>query len=173
MATFEEAWAEEVATPTQGSYVTLEVQHSTFDQPARIVANVGDDMAFGIEEDAAVDAGATVTFIACPCKADYPEYREGQAPTTKLTIDNVSRELVPKIREAQSVREYLRVIYREYLADDLTKPAYGPVEFSLKSVSIVGTSLTGTATVAMLTNKRFPRRDQNYDYIRFPSLLPG
>jgi hypothetical protein len=37
---------------------------------------------------------------------------------------------------------------------------------------MVGTSLTGTAMVKNLQNKRFPRLNKNYDYIQFPSLLP-
>jgi hypothetical protein len=35
-----------------------------------------------------------------------------------------------------------------------------------------GASLTGTAMVRNLQNKRFPRLNKNYDYVQFPSLLP-
>ena len=113
-----------------------------------------------------------VTFLACPFTADYPEQREGQPPSTKIKIDNVNRELVPLIRAALGVRQYIQVLYREYLSSDLTEPAYGPVEFELREVQMVGTSLTGTAMVKNLQNKRFPRLNKNYDYIQFPSLLP-
>jgi hypothetical protein len=75
------------------------------------VANVGDDMAFGIEQGAPRDAGAMVTFIACPFTSDYPEQREGQPPSSKIKIDNVNRELVPKIRAALGVREYIQIPY--------------------------------------------------------------
>lgn len=162
-----DAWAEAIAAcpPSVTSYITLEVNHPSFAAPARIVANVGDDMSFGVD-------GVSQLFVACPFEAGYPEQREGQPPSTKVKIDNVNRELVPKIRAALGTRAYIKVSYREYLSSDLTAPAYGPVEFLLKEVSMVGASLTGTATVAMFTNKRFPRQDQNYDYIRFPSLLP-
>jgi len=61
--------------------------------------------------------------------SDYPEQRAGQAPTSKIKIDNVNRELVPKIRAALGVREYIQILYREYLLSDVTEPAYGPVEF--------------------------------------------
>ena len=102
-----------------------------------------------------------------------PEQREGQPPTSKIKIDNVNRELVPKIRAALGVREYIQVLYREYLGTDLTEPAYGPIEFELRDVQMVGTSLTGTAMVRNLQNKRFPRLNKNYDYIQFPGLLPA
>jgi hypothetical protein len=51
----------------------------------RVVANVGDDMAFGIEQGAPRDAGAMVTFIACPFTSDYPEQREDQPALSKTT----------------------------------------------------------------------------------------
>ena len=129
-------------------------------------------MVFGIEAGAPRDGGAMVTFAACPFTADYPEQREGQPPMSKIKIDNVNRELVPKIRAALGVREYIQVLYREYLGTDLTEPAYGPIEFELRDVQMVGTSLTETAMVRNLQNKRFPRLNKNYDYIQFPSLLP-
>lgn len=158
--------------PSSRVYFTLEIWQSSFDVPARIVANVGDDMEFGLEAGAPFNGGETVTFLACPFSAGYPEQREGQPPSTKVKIDNVNRELVPKIRAALGVRQYISIFYREYLGSDLTEPAYGPVEFILSNVQMVGASLTGTAVVKNLQNKRFPRLNKNYDYNQFPSLLP-
>ena len=174
MATHNEALLEAYAScpPSSRIFYTLEIWQSSFAQAARVVANVGDDMVFGIEQGAPRDAGAMVTFLACPFQAAYPEQREGQPPSTKITIDNVSRELVPLIRTALGVRQYIDVLYREYLSSDLTEPAYGPVEFELREVQMTGTSLTGTVMVKNLQNKRFPRLTKNYDYIQFPSLLP-
>jgi hypothetical protein len=174
MPTHNEALLEAYAScpPSARIYHTLEIWQSSFDVPGRVVANVGSDMSFGIEPGAPRDAGATVTFLACPFQADYPEQREGQPPSSRIKIDNVNRELVPKIRAALGTREYIQILYREYLASDLTEPAYGPVTFQLTSVQMVGVSLTGTAMVKNLQNKRFPRISKNYDYVQFPSLLP-
>lgn len=174
MPTQNEALLEAYAScpPSARVYFTLEIWQSSFAAPARVVANVGDDMSFGIEADAPHNAGETVTFLACPFSADYPEQREGQPPSTKIKIDNVNRELVPQIRAALGVRQYIQILYREYLGSDLTQPAYGPIEFQLSNVQMVGASLTGTAVVKNLQNKRFPRLNKNYDYIQFPSLLP-
>ena len=174
MPTHNEALLEAYAScpPSARIYYTLELWQSSFDQPARVVANVGYDMAFGLEAGASRNAGETVTFIACPFQAGYPEQKEGQPPSTTIKIDNVNRELVPKIRAAQGTREYIQVLYREYLGSDLTEPAYGPIEFELRSVQMVGASLTGTVMVKNLQNKRFPRLTRNYDYVQFPSLLP-
>jgi hypothetical protein len=46
--------------------------------------------------------------------ADYPEQREGQPADEQHHIDNVNRELVPKIRAALGVREYTS---RSYIAN--------------------------------------------------------
>jgi hypothetical protein len=174
MPTQSEALREAYAAcpPSARIFHTVEVWQSSFAQPARVVANVGDDMAFGIEPSAPRDGGAMVTFIACPFTAEYPEQREGQPPSTRIKIDNVNRELVPQIRAALRTRQYIQVLYREYLGSDLAEPAYGPIEFELRDVQMVGASLTGTAMVRNLQNKRFPRLSKNYDYIQFPSLLP-
>jgi hypothetical protein len=68
---------------------------------------------FRIEASAPRDGGAMVTFIACPFTVDYPEQREGQLPTSKIKIDNVNRELVPRIRASLGAREYIQILYRE------------------------------------------------------------
>ena len=84
-----------------------------------------------------------------------------------MSIDNVARELVPKIRAALGVRQYMQVLYREYLGSNLTEPAYGPVEFELTSVQMTGTTLSGTVVVKNLQNRRFPRITRNYGYQHF------
>jgi hypothetical protein len=174
MPTHSEALLEAYAScpPSARIYNTLEVWHPSFAQAARVVANVGDDMTLGIEAGAPRDSGSIVTFVACPFTADYPEQREGQPPSCKISIDNVAQDLVPQIRAALGVRAYIDVLYREYLGSDLTEPAYGPVQFELTSVQMIGTTLTGTVVVKNLQNKRFPRITKNYTYQQFPSLLP-
>jgi Domain of unknown function (DUF1833) len=158
--------------PSARIYQTLEVWHPSFAQAARAVANVGDAVMLGIEAGAPRDGGGMVTFVACPFTADYPEQREGQPPSCKISIDNVARELVPQLRAALGVRAYIDVLYREYLGSDLTEPAYGPVQFELTRVQMTGATLTGTVVVKSLHNKRFPRITKNYSYQQFPSLLP-
>ena len=174
MPTHNEALLEAYAScpPSARVFHTLEIWQSSFAEPARVVADVGANMVLGIEAGAPRDGGTLVTFTPWPFTADYPEQREGQPPTSKIKIDNVNRELVPKIRAALGVREYIQILYREYLLSDVTEPAYGPVEFELREVQMVGASLTGTAMVRNLQNRRFPRLNKNYDYIQFPSLLP-
>src|SRR5215470_15448126 len=169
MPTHNEAMQEAIALcpPSARVFHTLEIWQSSFDEPARIVANVGDDMFFGIEPGAPRDGGALAQFTACPLTADYPEQRAGQALRSKIKIDNVNRELVPKIRAALGVREYIPILYREYLLSDVTEPAYGPIELELRDVQMVGASLTGTAIVRSALLRRLqPRRRQPFFQVR-------
>src|SRR5258708_4843160 len=123
MPTHSEAMLEAIAAcpPSARIFYTLEIWQSSFASPARVVANVGDDMVFGIEPGALRDGGAMVRFIACPFTAEYPEQREGLPPSTRIKVDNVNRELVPQIRAALGTRQYIQILYREYLGNDLTE----------------------------------------------------
>jgi hypothetical protein len=159
--------------PDEIEYCALELEHPSFDQPVYVVANVADDMQLGIEAGSDVNQGQMVNHIACPFKAEYPEQREGQPAQCKVSIDNVSRDLLPKIKAAMAIRAYVRVTYREYLDSDLTEPSYGPVQFVLAKASVKATTLTGTITIGNLQNKRFPRSNCNYTTTQFRSLLPG
>jgi hypothetical protein len=129
-------------------------------------------MLFGIEPGAPRATGGDGDVYRRSVHGGVPRAAREQPPSTRIKVDNVNRELVPQIRAALSVRQYIQILYREYLGSDLTEPAYGPVEFELRDVQMVGASLTGIAMVRNLENKRFPRFSKNYDYIQFPSLLP-
>jgi Domain of unknown function (DUF1833) len=94
-----------------------------FAQPARVVANVGEDMTFGIEAGRAARSRRDGDVHGLPVRGRLSRAARGAAA---VKIDNVNRELVPKIRPALGVREYIRILYREYLGTDLTEPAYGP-----------------------------------------------
>jgi hypothetical protein len=50
--------------PSARVFYTLEISQSSFAQPARVVANVGDDIVLGIEASAPRDSGAMVTGAA-------------------------------------------------------------------------------------------------------------
>jgi Domain of unknown function (DUF1833) len=175
MATQNDALLEAYAScpPSARIFYTLEIWQASFAQAARVVANVGSDMQFGIEPAARATRARWWRSSLARSRQIIPNSGKGQPPSTKIKVDNVNRELVPMIHAALGVRQYIQVLYRGYLSTDLTEPAYGPIEFELRNVQMVGASLTGAAMVRNLQNKRFPRLDKNYDYIQFPSLLPS
>lgn len=167
-----EAWEEAAASapPSVTVYVTLELWHTSFADPVRVVTNVIDDQTFTLEAGAPRNAGEAVLFTAVPCRADWPEVGERTAPQVRVTIDNIGRELVPILENALSYRGDLSVLYREYRSDDTSEPCYGPVEFVIKRVSVTGSSVVGMAQIVDLANRKFPRKA--YTLTEFPSLLP-
>jgi hypothetical protein len=54
----------------------------------------------------------------------------------------------------------LPVSRRAHRNFDLTEPTYGPIEFELRDVQMVGASLSGIAMVRNLQNKRFSTDQQ-------------
>lgn len=167
------AWEEAGAScpPSITTFPTLELWHVSFDQPVRAVTGVADDMSFTMEVGAPRNSGETVIFKAIPFRADFPEVAERTPPQIKVTIDNVAREVAPALDNAINYRGDLSALYREYRSDDISEPCYGPVEFIIKKVTVVGASITGMAQIVNLANRRFPRK--NYTLVEFPSLLPS
>ncbi|MGE0038063.1 MAG: DUF1833 family protein [Xanthobacteraceae bacterium] len=155
-----EAWAEAEASvsPSVKSYDTLEIVHSSFVGPLRIVAGVAEDADFTLEDDAPYNAGETVTFKAVDFVSEWPEFAEGQVPESRVTIDNVARYLIPSLMSALAIKADLRLILRRYRSDDTSEPSYGPVEYLMRSVEIVGQSVSGLARLDNLANRRFPNR---------------
>lgn len=160
------AWEEAEASAPPGvlTYCTLELQHPAFlDEnddpvPVRCVTDVHEDMAFGIEDGAEFNAGEMATFQAVPFYAERPEFAEGRAPECTVTVDGVGDELIPRIEAAVEVKADLVVVYREYQTPDLSEPVFGPVKFVMRRVSVNGTTITGTAQLDDLANRKFPRR---------------
>jgi hypothetical protein len=172
------AWEEAQASVPQDVEVfyTLELRHPAFlenevEVAVRVVAETPDDQLFRIEDGAPLNGGEMAKFLAVPFHSERPEMAEGQMPESRVTVDNVNRELVPKVEEAVKVRADLICVYREYRSDDRDEPCYGPVEFVMRKVSVKGTSITGVAQLDDLANSKFPRRV--YSVSQFPGLAGG
>lgn len=178
MPTGNAAWEEAQASapPQVVVYHTLELQHPGFlDEtgenqiPVRVVTLVSDDMDFGIEDGATFNAGEMAPFRAVMFEAGQPEFGEGKVPETTVTVDNVTRELMPHLRRAMTYRADLKVLYRQYRSDDLSEPCYGPTEFVMRNVVVKGTRMTGTARLDNLANRKF---GLVYTIEEFPGLQP-
>lgn len=170
------AWEEAEASCTTafGVYVTLELQHPAIQDeegaevPARLVHDVV-PRALGIELGGLFNPGQMVEFNPSAFTSLFAELAQGQIPQTQITIDNVARELTAYLEAAVGYNADLKAIYREYRDDDPSEPIYGPVEFLISSAKVTGTSVTGTARLSNLANKKFPRRV--YTRAAFPGLV--
>lgn len=171
-AALEEAIA--ACPPSVLIYDTLEIQHPAIQNdegdevPVRIV-NDFRDKVFGIELGATFDAGETVVFSPGAFGAAFPTYQEGQAPSCEITIDNVDRGFTAALEAAMEYDAHLVAIFRQYTSEDTSEPAYGPIPFIIKRVKVTATTITGTAQVSVLYDKKFP--SLVYTRAAFPGLI--
>lgn len=171
-APWTDAWEEAEASCEVGTltFYTLELTHPAWATPVRIVTGTT-DQAFTLEADAPNDPGGTVTFTAIPFEAEYAEVGEGKRPTCRLRVDNVQRELVPLLDEANGSIDPLTVLYREFDDADRSEPIYGPVEFNLFDVDVSAAMIEGTCVLNQGGTGRFPRGV--YTLSEFPALKAG
>jgi hypothetical protein len=81
-----------------------------------------------LEDDAPVNAGETVDFMASAVKVSRPEESDGAgAAEVTLTIDNISGEISNALRAARGSLDTWEVTERIYASDDTTGPASLPV----------------------------------------------
>lgn len=173
---FNAAWEEAIAAcpPSVLIYDTLELQHPAIrdeadnEVPARIVNDVR-EQSFGIELGATFNPGETAAFSPGAFNAAFPTYQEGQPPSCEISIDNVDRGFTAALEAAMEYDAHLVAIFRQYVSEDTTEPAYGPVPFVIKRVKVTATTIAGTAQGSILYDKKFPSKV--YTRSDFPGLI--
>lgn len=165
MSEFDAAWAESEATLPAAAvqYYVLELDHPEFAAPVYIINGVTESVTVTLE-----DGTTSAVCLPVPFETDPPSKAEGKIPECTIYIDNIGREIMQSLNAAVQVKASLQLTLRQYLATDLTAPAYGPVYFTVRTVTMKGTRLQGTASIDYLTNKQFPSRV--YTIHDFPSL---
>jgi len=142
--------------------------HFLSQKPMMIVANNEDFVAM-LEADAPMNAGELVTFSSLGFDIQLPEVATSTVPEVNVTIDNVSREIMPHLKAAATSNEKIEVTYRPYLASDPnTVQMDPPLTLTLKQVSATPVSITGVASMLDIGNKAFP--SEVYTAKRFPGL---
>lgn len=140
--------------------LTLEFNHPSFDEPARVV-NDNDDL------DAVTEAGEHVTFVAAIFSAVGPAAGEGRWPEIEITVDMIASALEPILDQSLDEAEPVTIIAREYvrsLASD--GPARVIAGLELDTTTTSDLSITGTAGFYGL-DRRF---GYTYDTTDYPGL---
>lgn len=172
-AALEEAYA---SAPDIPVWHTLELNHPTFPEPARVILDHGemlseDPVAWGrrlrLEADAPADAGELVTFLAAGISITLPGYKEGQQPELTISVDNVSGSLVPLLKSAIALAEPISVYYREYLANDPDTVHWRLRGMTLRKVTATTARIEGAAAFSDLHERIFGR---TYTVEEFPAL---
>ncbi len=171
MATFEEAMLEACASAPSHEiiYYTIEIHHSAFVEPIRLVQG-NDDIVARLEKDAPRDAGNMVTFIGAPWDLTLPAIEEDRVPELKLSFDNVSREITQNISEAVRQGEAVKIIFRPYLDSALSAgPQMNPpIEMEIMDATANNYQIQITANVEDIFHAAFPLT--RYTNERFPTL---
>ncbi|WP_454683997.1 DUF1833 family protein [Ancylobacter moscoviensis] len=175
MADIDAAWEEAEASCSTDfdTFNTLELQHLAIrdengdERPVRLVEDVMARL-LGIEAGARFNPGEVAEFRPAAFTSPFAELAQGQVPQAQITIDNVAREITPYLNAAVAYNADLKAIYRQYRSDEPDEPIYGPVEFLISSARLVGASVTGTARLSDLSDRKFPR--EVYTRKRFPGL---
>lgn len=179
-AAVEEARAS--ATVDQFELETIELLHPAFtsdDLPdsMRLVLDER-DWPLELEAAAPLKGGQTVLFQSAAMRVARPEQVEGQIGEVRLAFDFVSREVLPWIDEALSIRADGRLIIRTWLASrDMVTGLYtvtgAPLEIlsglTVREIRASAASIELTASFRDLINVGWPRR--LFTQAEFPGLF--
>ena len=147
---------------------TLEIRHSSFTAPIRVVRDFHDFTAT-LEITAPVDPGSEVTFIAMAFDFSLPDVEKAISPEIDISLDNVSGELIGYLDAAAQTPDLIEVTYRPYLASDPSGPQMNPpLTLVIRSVTADIFRVLARAGFADLANRKFP--NEVYDAERFPGL---
>jgi hypothetical protein len=151
-------------------YHTLEIRHSSFVTPIRVVRDLV-NLDATLEAGAPEDALAEVTFIGYSFDLIPPDVTTGGAPRLVIEIDNVARDILAAIEGAMSSNTLIEVIYRAFLASDLSAPQNDPpLTLTIFEINATPMRIRAVAGFRDIGNKRFPAEE--YSTEQFPGLTP-
>ena len=142
---------------------TLELNHPSFTQPLRIVAD-NDPLT------AEIETGDTVAFTPFFFSIKRPPISEEPDPSLQITVDNVSGFMTPYLDIASRSGDSIHVVFRPYLVDegDDSITRLSSIKLAIRNASATMTSVTLTAAHINPANLPFPK--ENYTSDRFPGL---
>lgn len=158
------------APSAQVIYHTLELYHSAFTVPIRVVRDHVSFMA-RLEASAPRNAGEVVTFTAFAFDVVPPDVSTSAVPQCVIEIDNVSREVLAQIELAMAGTGQIQVIYRAYLSgnENVGPENDPPLALEVLSISVTPLRISATCGFPDLINRRFPTQD--YTASVFPGLI--
>lgn len=142
---------------------TIELNHVTFIEPARIAVGVESDISLPT-----VLSGAAVVFKAIPVRVTLPGIGDDGATPMKIAIANASNFLIPYLRLAKNSTEPITVTYRAYTTRDLTQPGQVLSGFRLGSVNLDPQWAEASVVLKEIEMQAYPLA--TYDEQYYPAL---
>ena len=150
-------------------YHTLELRHSAFTSPIRVVRDWA-DLTCTLEASAPANPSEEVTFIRFAFDFTKPEVSASGVPQLTIEMDNVDRAIVANIEAALASTDMVQATYREYISSDLSGPQNDPpIHMTIMSITADVFRVKAVAGFPDLMNRRFPTTE--YDSETFPGLV--
>lgn len=160
-----EAMVEAYAVAPAGETIieTIELDHPSFDEPARIASGIEEDILLPPAEGA-----DPVLFRAVQVQVIPPGMGEDGPTPMRLKLDAVSGWLLPYLRAAMQSTAPVSVTYRAYTTADLTQPGEVIDGLELRHVTLTATAAEGTVSFREIELQAFPL--PTYDETYYPAL---
>lgn len=147
------------------AYDTLELTHSLFSEPFRVVK---DD----INHDFNLNTGdtSTIFFISYPFDIVLPEVGSNQQDI-RIVLDNVSRIPMQELERASSnIDEPIIATYRPYI-DGSLDPQSLPIRLVLTNITADSKTVSAIATRPDLFKRKFPSGTEAFFDDRFKGIF--
>lgn len=137
-----------------GFLILLTITHDLLPSPIRVVNNTENVISGGNE------------YIRYPFDVQLPDERDGSAPIAKLTIDNVSREIVQTLRQISTPPTIGIQVVR---LDNPDSVEMSLPTFKLRNVSFDALTISGDLIIDDVTKEGFPAR--SFTPAEYPGLF--
>lgn len=142
---------------------TIELSHPSLPDGTLYMVQAREDIT------ATLETAESVTFKAVPFRFTLPASGRNGRQELRLSIDNIDRAVSDFVEAVMAYNSPVSVVYRPYLADDLTAPQMDPpLRLTLSEISMNLVEASGRASFADILNRKFPY--ELYTRERFPSL---
>lgn len=179
MSTLEQAVAEAYASAPTDVVVlhTIEINHKSFSQPARVVrwpVTDNEPQVFRclLEDTAPYDPGRVVEFIGLPFEVVLPSAATDETGQFSIRIDNVGDSLDEQLEAAALSGGQITAVYRQYIKG--TEETDGPAAIwegiNINSPRMEGQSLVADGAVLDWMSRSYGRI---YTPEGYPGLVRG
>jgi hypothetical protein len=140
--------------------VLLTITHPSFPEPIRLVNN-------GVSSDGSTNiVRPEGTYVAFPFDLELPSDMDNEGPKAKLTVSNVSREIVAIARTGgEAPQVTLEVIAGTSPLEP--GPKFGPLRFGTPEITDLTVSTDLVSTDESLMSATYLR----FDAVHFPAML--
>ena len=113
---------------------------------------------------ATLETSATVTFIACGMDIALPDKDASGNQSLMFAIDNITGEAQRFVDDALTAGGEMLLIYREYLASDLSTPVSVPKTLNIIGGTFEGGTFQAEASYYDMLNTAWPRDRYTADF---------